>query len=418
MATSPAEPPARLRRDPERALLGGLAAGLAKALGLEPLPVRIAFVLVTIATGGLAAVGYLIGWALVPADGPSPERRARGRGRRRALPRFGGSLAAGCALLVLAGLLSFRELGIWWSDALAWPLVLAGAGAGLLWWQFRPSVDPATATPPGSRSPALAAGRPAPRGARLAALYRGGFGIALVVGAALLFLALNDAAAALGETALTAFVVAIAIGLVLAPFLWRLGRRLAAERAERIRSQERAEVAAHLHDSVLQTLALVQKRVGDPREVRALARRQERELREWLAATRPEPGRLAATLRSLAAAVEDDHRVEVETVIVGDCELDEPARALVGAAGEALTNAAKFAPEETISLYAEVGSDVIEAWVRDRGPGFDPERLPPDRHGVRESILGRIARAGGEARIACPPQGGTEVELRVPRGER
>jgi signal transduction histidine kinase/phage shock protein PspC (stress-responsive transcriptional regulator) len=421
MATSPAERPARLRRDPDRAVLGGLAAGLARALGLDPLLVRVVLVVLTVATGGLAAVGYLVGWALVPAaeGGGDP---GRGRLSRPAFPRFGGRLAAGCALLVLAGLLSFRELGIWWSDALAWPLVLAAAGAGLLWWQSRPDpvAPPAAASSPRAAETTPSATPSARRAVagreRLASLYRGGFGVALVLGAALLFLALNDKVAAVGETALTAFVVALAIALVLAPFLWRLGRRFAAERAERIRSQERAEVAAHLHDSVLQTLALVQKRIDDPREVRALARRQERELRDWLAAARPEPGRLAAALRSCAAGVEDDHRVRIEAVIVGDCELDEPARAILGAAGEALTNAAKFAPEETISLYAEIGEREIEAWVRDRGPGFDPERLPADRHGVRESILGRIERAGGEARITRPPEGGTEVALRVRRG--
>src|SRR6185437_1907837 len=132
---------------------------------------------------------------------------------------------------------------------------------------------------------------------------------------------------------------------ILAPFLWRLGRSLAAERAQRIRSQERSELAAHLHDSVLQTLTLMQKRAGDPREVAALARRQERELRDWLSGDgRREPDEgLAAALHAAAEKVEDDHRVVVEVVVVGDCELDERAEAVLGATGEALLNAAKHA---------------------------------------------------------------------------
>ncbi len=144
----------------------------------------------------------------------------------------------------------------------------------------------------------------------------------LVIGAALLFLSSNDIFGGIRDAALTAVVVVVALGLILAPFLWRLGRSLAAERAERIRSQERAELAAHLHDSVLQTLALVRKRADDPREVAALARRQERELRSWLAGDRngEAAGSFAAALRSAAEEIEDDHRVAVETVIVGDCE--------------------------------------------------------------------------------------------------
>src|SRR5947207_1091588 len=173
---------------------------------------------------------------------------------------------------MLAALLVFRELGIWWTDSLVWPLVLAAAGAALLWRQSRPA---APAEPEDAR--------PEPAEPRFADLYRGGFAIALVVGAALLFLSSNQALGAARDTALTAVVVVVALALILAPFLWRLGRSLAVERGERIRSQERAELAAHLHDSVLQTLTLVQKRADDPDEVAVLARRQERELRTWLA---------------------------------------------------------------------------------------------------------------------------------------
>jgi signal transduction histidine kinase len=188
-------------------------------------------------------------------------------------------------------------------------------------------------------------------------------------------------------------------------------RGLAAERAERVRSQERAELAAHLHDSVLQTLALMQKRADDPREVAALARRQERELRAWLNGRRPDEASLAAALEAAAQEVEDDHGVPIDVVTVGDVPLGERSAALVAAAREALVNASKFAGPEPISLYAEVEGDRIEAFVRDRGPGFDPAAVPEDRRGVRESIVGRMERHGGRATVHAAPGQGTEVEL-------
>ena len=238
-----------------------------------------------------------------------------------------------------------------------------------------------------------------------AGLYRGGFGIALVLGAALLFLYANGALGQARDVVLGVVVAALALGLILAPFLWRLGRNLADERAERIRSQERAEVAAHLHDSVLQTLALVQKRAGDPREVATLARRQERELRSWLfegPASRNGDS-LAAALDAVAAEVEEAHGVAIDVVTVGDHGLDEPGTALVAATREALVNAAKFAGEAgPVAVYAEMEDGGAQVFVRDRGAGFDPESVPDDRRGVRDSIIGRMERHGGTARCARP----------------
>jgi signal transduction histidine kinase len=260
---------------------------------------------------------------------------------------------------------------------------------------------------------------PPPSPTRFTDSYRGVFGVLLVVGAALLFLSSNHILGGLRDAALTAVVVVVAIALILAPFLWRLGRNLAAERAERIRSQERAEMAAHLHDSVLQTLTLMQKRADDPREVAALARRQERELRAWLSSDgrRAPEESFAAALRRLAEQVEDDHRVAVEVVVVGDCGLDERAEAVLGAAGEALINAAKHAPDsDPIRVYAEIQDGAIEAYVRDRGPGFELASVPADRRGVRESILGRMERIGGRADVRSIPGGGTEVSLSIERG--
>jgi signal transduction histidine kinase len=237
-------------------------------------------------------------------------------------------------------------------------------------------------------------------------------GAALIVGAALVFLWLNGALVPDRDVTLAVFVVVTGLTLILAPWWLRLGRGLTEERAERIRTQERAEVAAHLHDSVLQTLALMQKRADDPREVAALARRQERELRAWLNGSRGERGAtFAAALEATVAELEDAHGVPVEVVAVGDRPLDEAGEALVAAAREAVLNAVKFAPDAPISVYAEVRGDELEVFVRDRGPGFDLDAVPADRRGLRESVVGRMVRHGGRAEIHTRPGEGTEVEL-------
>ncbi len=400
-----------------------MLAGLGERMGIDPVLLRVLFVIAVIATGGLVLLIYLVAWAALPASGGGRPPLAR-LGRLTQV-RGNWRVAAGAGLLTLSALLAFRELGIWWSDALVWPLVLAAFGAALLWGRSRSTSSAGDATarvergwgappPPASESdlPAETAG------SHLADLYGGVFGVLLVVGAALLFLSSNHILGALGDAALTAVVVIVALGMILAPFLWRLGRNLAAERAERIRSEERTQLAAHLHDSVLQTLTLMQKRADDPREVAALARRQERELRDWLAGNgdRRIEGSFAAVLRSAAESIEDDHRVAVAVVVVGDCELDEQAEELLGAAREALVNAAKHAPEPgPIRVYAEVGDEQMEVFVSDRGPGFNLVDVPQDRRGVRESIIGRMERAGGRAEVRSIPGGGTEVALTIGR---
>jgi signal transduction histidine kinase len=209
----------------------------------------------------------------------------------------------------------------------------------------------------------------------------------------------------------------VVLGVILAPWIVRLVRSLTEERAARIRSQERAEVAAHLHDSVLQTLAMMQRRAGDPAEVAALARRQERELRAWLS-DRPAPGqsaRLAGALEAAAADVEEQHGVPVEVVVVGDRDLDAAHEAVVAAAREAMTNAAKFGGGSPVDVYAESSDSCTQVFVRDRGPGFDPDAVPADRRGVRESIVGRMERHGGRARVTSGTGYGTEVELVLER---
>lgn len=423
MSTAAGPPP--LRRDTRRGLVAGVLAGLGSRTRIDPTILRIVFVVATVATGGLLLLAYVVAWAALPATGQASPPLAR---FARLRVRSDWRVAAGVGLLTLSVLLAFRQLGIWWSDPLVWPLVLAAFGVALLWGRSRASATTrgtaerawAGPEPPEVGAKPAGGGAPASRPTPLGDLYRGVFGVLLVIGAGLLFLSSNHILGGLREAALTAVVVVVAVALILAPFLWRLGRNLAAERAGRIRSQERAELAAHLHDSVLQTLTLMQKRADDPREVAALARRQERELRDWLGGN----GRgsteksFAAALRAAAETIEDDHRVAVDVVVVGDCEMDEAAEAVLGAAREALLNAAKHAGEHSpIRVYAEVEDARIEAFVRDRGPGFDPAGMPADRRGVRESIVGRMERVGGRAEVQSAPGGGTEVGLEIERAD-
>ncbi|CAA9473126.1 MAG: Two-component system sensor histidine kinase [uncultured Solirubrobacteraceae bacterium] len=388
-----------LRRDPVHGVVAGVCAGLSERLGINPLALRVCFIAGAV-LGGLGAVLYGLLWLVVPA-GPGEAPHSR---------RAGAQLAAGVGLLVLAGLLSLRELGLWFSDAIVWPTVLAATGGALLWrLQRQGEQRPAPAT--GAGAPAAEA----PSRADVAAgVYNGGFGIALVLGAILLFLQSNGALGPLRDVVLAVVVIGLGLGLILAPFLWRLGRNLAEERSARIRSQERAEVAAHLHDSVLQTLALVQKRADDPRAVATLARQQERELRAWLwdpQAPAADAG-LAAALRAAAAEVEEAHGVPIEVVTVGDVAMADGPATVLAAAREALTNAAKFAGDAgPVALYAEAAPERVQVFVRDRGPGFDLAAVPADRRGVRDSIIGRMERHGGRAAIAPAPGGGTEVEL-------
>ena len=397
MATAAPTTRPTLRRDPVHGVVAGVCAGLSERLGINPLALRVCFIVAAV-FGGLGGVLYGLLWLVVPASpGETPHSR-----------RAGAQLAAGVGLLVLAGLLSLRELGLWFSDAIVWPTVLAATGGALLWRLQRQGV----ARPDASASTQAAK---APSRTQVAAgVYNGSFGIALVLGAILLFLQSNGALGPLRDVVLAVVVIGLGLALILAPFLWRLGRNLAEERSARIRSQERAEVAAHLHDSVLQTLALVQKRADDPRAVATLARQQERELRAWLfdPLTPAADAGLAAALRSAAAEVEEAHGVPIEVVTVGDVAMADGPATVLAAAREALTNAAKFAGDAgPVALYAEAAPERVQVFVRDRGPGFDLATVPADRRGVRDSIIGRMERHGGRAAIAPAPGGGTEVEL-------
>jgi signal transduction histidine kinase len=396
---------------------------------------------VATAAGGVGVAAYALGWLVIPAGDASPGR-VRIRTGRAAV-----EVALGTGLLLLAALLAFRALGIWFSDALVWPLVLIASGGALIWRQSLGGTSerergerraPASGGPrapgvggpgPPLRAAALGDAPPAavaPTRAEVAvaegrraavAISRTGVGIALVIAAGFVFLQATGALGAARDVLLALIAAVVVLGVIFAPWIVRLVRSLTQERAERIRSQERAEVAAHLHDSVLQTLTMIQRRAQDPQAVAGLARSQERELRAWLQG-KSRAGTeltLAGALEAAAAEVEDAHGITVEAVVVGDCPLDERTEAVVGAAREALVNAAKFAGDGPISLYAEVNDGRVQAFVKDRGPGFDPESVPPDRHGVRESIVGRMERSGGRA-VVHANGAGTEIELVLERG--
>ena len=386
-----------VRRDPAAGLIAGICVAFGRRLGIDPLLIRIGFA-ASLLAGGVGIPVYVVAWLMIPADGPERPWVARLLSRRDTW-----LVAAGMGCFALAGILLLRQWGLWFfSDRVVWPLVIAAVGGTLIWRQSQVPQDGDDAAP--ARG-ALRVPRPAAN--------RAGVGAALVVGGALIFLYVNNALAPAKDVLLPVVVILASAAIILAPWWLRLVRGLSAERAERIRSQERAEVAAHLHDSVLQTLALVQRRADDPREVAALARRQERELRAWLNNSRPmgATDTLAAALEAAATEVEGDHGVPIEVVTVGDAPLDDRGAALVAAAREALVNASKFAEPDPIALYAEVADGRAEVFVRDRGPGFDPADVPDDRRGLRESIVGRMERHGGRASVHSTPGHGTEVEL-------
>ena len=402
--------PPRLTRLPSRGYAGGVCAGLADYFAADPLLFRVGFVVLA-GFGGLGVAIYVAAWAIVPAAVPSEPgdttRLKAGAAGMRALVAGAWREAAGIGLLVLAGLLLLRNLGFWPGDAVVWPLVLASSGLALVARQLWGTGASAVTDGGAAESPTTTGDT------QVASLPGGLLGAMLIVGAAVVFLEATGTLAALREALVGIVVVVVVLGLVFGPWMTRQARALAAERAERIRSQERAEVAAHLHDSVLQTLALIQRRAGDARTVGTLARRQERELRQWLAGVAPAAAEvsLAAALSAAAQEIEELHGVEVEVVSVGDRPLDDRLRALVGAAREAMANAARFSGAEKIDLFAEVAGASVQVFVRDRGTGFDPERVPADRRGLRESIVGRMERHDGRAHVESAPGQGTEVEL-------
>jgi signal transduction histidine kinase/phage shock protein PspC (stress-responsive transcriptional regulator) len=396
-------------------LVAGVAGGIADHLDIPVGVVRAVFAV--LAGSGIGFLAYIALWVMVPADLPvhRPLLAPRGRERRAQIRNLIGYAVVA---LVVSGVLGI--FGSPFGGGTLGPLTLAGVGALLIW--RRTSAD----TRERWTSDAKRYG--SVLGARRDWIIAGG-GILFVLAGVASFLAAHDALAQARAGALGIIAVFGGVLLVAGPWLLRVTRDLRAERRERIREQERAAVAAHVHDSVLQTLALLQARAGDPAAVRRLARQQERDLRDWLYGTGSTAGRsetdevsFARRLRASCAEVEDDFGVGVEVVTVGDASLDDQAvrsddermTALLGAMREAVVNAAKHSGEDIVSVYAESEPEQVSIWIRDRGKGFDPDTVPEDRRGLRDSIRDRMQRAGGTVQIRTSPGGGTEVELSLP----
>jgi signal transduction histidine kinase len=343
-------------------VVAGVCAGIAQTLAVDPTLVRLVFALLALA-GGAGILLYLALWAWAAG--------------RRAWVAAVLALVAGGALLGALGLSNRAVIGI----------ALIAGGLALAWRQG------------GSFHPE-------------APLSYGGVALA-AVGALVLLSGGGTSSALLAPGA-----VAGALLLIGGPWVWRLAVERDVERTARIRTEERSDMAARVHDSVLQTLALIQKHAQEPRRVASLARRQERELRGWLYGDQPlgdDSASLVAALEAAAGDVEELHGVRIELASAGDCPVDPSVGALVLAAREAMTNAAKFAGVDEIDVYAEVTGDAVDVFVRDRGAGFDREAVPSDRRGLVESIEGRLERAGGRATVVSSPGSGTEVELHLPR---
>jgi signal transduction histidine kinase len=339
-----------------------------------------------------------------PRRSPDPPASPPGRPRRPLRPGW-MVLLAGADLGIVAGFLWLAEHT---SAPLPLVVVLVATTVGVLVgpWAYLAAVR-------------LEGEATAGRIVRRVLVAGGALAGAGVLAGAAVAAAGREGSDAAGPVVMLAILVAgllTLVGVVVFPWLFLLARTVTRERAARVRAEERAEVATHLHDSVLQTLTLIQKRRGDPGEMARLARHAERELRGWLYGAADATGErddLVAALRAAAAEVEDRHGVAVELVAVGTCPLDERGRAVAGAAAEALTNAAKHAGVPRVSVFAEVADGQVVVVVRDRGRGFDQAAGGSGR-GIPDSIVGRMRRQGGTAAIRSAPGAGTEVELRMP----
>jgi len=402
-----------LRRGREDRLAGGVAAGLAARTGFDVTVVRIAFVLATLASGiGFGLAAYVVAWLLVPVDGAEANIAAVAKTDRRGI-----ALAAGLGSLLGVVLLIAAVLGASWFRWLSWPLIISVAGIVLIW---RNADADEQAMMRRLAEPLL--GLTGHKGRSRTLLRIAIAAVLLIVG---LFALVSRHGAhegiallrPLGGVALVIAAFVVALG----PWWLHIARDLVVERQARIRAEERADMASRVHDSVLQTLALIQLHAGEPQRVIQLARAQERELRAWLFEGRA-PGSLdgqdmtlAAGVRFIQQEVEAQHGVAVEAVTVGDCELNDDLAALLAAAREATVNAVKWSGAEVVSLFAEVEPTEVSLFVRDRGRGFDPAAVPGDRRGLAESVHARMARRGGSATVRSIQGEGTEVSLTMPR---
>ncbi|AKT50130.1 ATP-binding protein [Arsenicicoccus sp. oral taxon 190] len=411
--------PPRLLRPVDDGWVAGVCAGLAEHLRLRPALVRVAMVLLTVFGMGLGVLAYLAVWALTPQrlgpDGPARTAPTGVTGatggataapRRRILSRSRllhdeavVNLLLGLGLAVLGGAILLTRAGVDLRLGLTLPLGLMASGAIVVWAQLDRS----------ERDRFLQQSAADSR----AGLARVMTGVVLTVAGVVVLATRAQGLGGLGDAALSAVAVLAGLLVILAPWGIRLWEGLKEEQAERVRATERADMAAHLHDSVLQTLALIQRTADDPTAVQRLARAQERELRSWLyGGGQSAPTTLAAAAAAVAHEVEDRHGVPIELVVTGDVDLDDDVSALVRALGEALNNAVRHGAAP-VSAYVEAGPSGVEAFVRDHGPGFDLDQVPPDRLGVRRSVIDRMDRHGGSARIRRLDDG-TEVALTLP----
>ncbi|PVY31394.1 phage shock protein C (PspC) family protein [Williamsia muralis] len=383
------------RRDGGR-VIGGVAGGVADHLGVDAFRVRVVFVVLSALAGaGVCAYGLL--WFMCPpgtdTEPPTSSERRQGIG------------------LAIVGVVAVVSVGFVASGTPAQfliPLVVVAVGASLVWRELDSTWRPRSAS------------------ARAITWTRIAGGATLVViGLVVVVLAGNNRIGGLSTTLLAVAATVLGVLLLTIPLWLRMARMLGAERAARIRNAEREEIAAHLHDSVLQTLALIQKRSGHAEEVQRLARSQERELRRYLfEGEGQQSDSLTTALKAVAAEVEDHYGVEVEVVTVGDVTADDPSwsgdhrrwAALIAATREALVNAAKHSGERSVDVYAEVESSQVEVFVRDRGVGFDPDQVPEDRRGVSGSIKARVQRHGGSVEIKSTAGRGVDVRMSMPRG--
>jgi signal transduction histidine kinase/phage shock protein PspC (stress-responsive transcriptional regulator) len=388
LSAAPPRPP--LVRPRSGRAIAGVAAGTAAHLRQDPLLVRVAFVL--LATTGIGIAAYALLWLTMPVAAPGDELEGAPQ-----IPGWRPSGVRQWAATIVLGLVAVSLLsGLtrWNNSVVILPLVLVAAGLTVIWRQL--DTDRTLAVP-GTRW-SLAGG-------------------VVLAGAGLVVLLATTGQLANARNGFAATLVLLT-GLLLAtaPLWRRLLDSRDAERAARIRSEERAAVAAHLHDSVLQTLALIQRHAGDQQSVSRLARSQERELRAWLYDPKVvrEGGTWAGLVAGMVAEVEGDHALVVDHVVVGDAPVDDALAALGAATREALVNVAKHSGVTAADLYTEVTPNRVSVFVRDRGAGFDPEAVPSDRRGLRDSVTGRITRLGGTAHVRSAPGEGTEVELELP----
>ncbi|MDQ3989064.1 MAG: PspC domain-containing protein, partial [Actinomycetota bacterium] len=388
-----------LRRGRSGRVVGGVASGIADHLGVPVLWVRMVFVVLA-ALGGAGLLGYGLLWAFVPEGADTRPRPSTAREQQQAI----GLVALGVGLALAAA-----ALGDSWSGWVTGPLGVALVGAAVVWREADETQRRRWMSGAGAVFGGTVFG-----GGRTGVL-RVLAGVGLVVAGITVFL-LNQVDLGQVQFGLLAVVATlVGVAVLTVPWWLRLVRDLGEERRARIRTEERTEIAAHLHDSVLQTLALIQQQSDSGREVRRLARGQERELRSWLygplgygradqgaaqdVASRRAPATLSETLAATAGEIEDTYAASVEVVAVGDCPADEALASLVLASREALVNAAKHAGVGEVSLYAEVEPTEVHVFVRDRGAGFDPAAVPEDRHGLADSIHGRMERHGGTAKV-------------------